>query len=208
MTIQNQNSPITASNLVPTVIGNVQGQEKAFDIFSRLLCDRIITISGEISQATSDLVVPQLLYLDSLSSEKITIYINSPGGCVSDGLAIIDCMKHLRSKVETIVLGQACSMGAMILAAGDKGLRKAYPHAEIMIHEPSAGTKGRHSDMKVAMEWGARIGSLLADLLVEYTGQPKEEILQKWEKDMYFTPKEALAYGVIDEILTPPVKES
>jgi len=190
------------SNLVPYVVEQTSRGERSYDIFSRLLKERIIIIGDEINQATASLVVAQLLFLAAEDPDKdISIYINSPGGSVTDGFAIFDTMNHIKPDVSTICMGMAASMGAFLLAAGAKGKRFALPNSEIMIHQPLGGAKGQATDIKIQAEQILKIKDKINNILSERTGQPLEKIQADCERDFFMSADEAKAYGLIDEIL-------
>ena len=190
------------SNLVPYVIEQTSRGERSYDIFSRLLKERIIIISDEINQATASLVVAQLLFLAAEDPDKdINIYINSPGGSVTDGFAIFDTMNHIKPDVSTICVGMAASMGAFLLAAGTKGKRFALPNSEIMIHQPLGGAKGQATDIKIQAEQILKIKDKINHILSERTGQPLEKIQVDCERDFFMSADEAKNYGLIDAIL-------
>lgn len=187
--------------LVPTVIEQTGRGERAYDIFSRLLNDRIIFLSDEVNDATASLVVAQMLFLESQDPDKdIYFYINSPGGSVTAGMAIYDTMKFIRCDVSTICIGLAASMGAFLLSAGTKGKRIALPHSEIMIHQPSGGARGQASDIKIQADLILRTRKTLNELLAEHTGQTVEQIEKDTERDHFMTADEALAYGIVDQV--------
>lgn len=187
--------------LVPTVIEQTGRGERAYDIFSRLLNDRIIFLSDEVNDATASLVVAQMLFLESQDPDKdIYFYINSPGGSVTAGMAIYDTMKFIRCDVSTICIGLAASMGAFLLSAGTKGKRIALPHSEIMIHQPSGGARGQASDIKIQADLILRTRRTLNELLAEHTGQSVEQIERDTERDHFMTAGEALAYGIVDQV--------
>ncbi len=190
------------SNLVPYVIEQTSRGERSYDIFSRLLKERIIFIGDEINQATASLVVAQLLFLAAEDPDKdINIYINSPGGSVTDGFAIFDTMNHIKPDVSTICVGMAASMGAFLLAAGKKGKRFALPNSEIMIHQPLGGAKGQATDIKIQAEQILKIKDKINNILSERTGQPLEKIQADCERDFFMSAEEAKNYGLIDSIL-------
>ena len=190
------------SNLVPYVVEQTSRGERSYDIFSRLLKERIIIIGDEINQATASLVVAQLLFLAAEDPDKdISIYINSPGGSVTDGFAIFDTMNHIKPDVSTICMGMAASMGAFLLAAGAKGKRFALPNSEIMIHQPLGGAKGQATDIKIQAEQILKIKDKINNILSERTGQPLEKIQADCERDFFMSAEEAKAYGLIDSIL-------
>ena len=189
-------------NLVPYVVEQTSRGERSYDIFSRLLKERIIFIGDEINQATASLVVAQLLFLAAEDPDKdINIYINSPGGSVTDGFAIFDTMNHIKPDVSTICMGMAASMGAFLLAAGAKGKRFALPNSEIMIHQPLGGAKGQATDIKIQAEQILKIKDKINNILSERTGQPLEKIQADCERDFFMSAEEAKAYGLIDSIL-------
>ena len=188
--------------LVPTVIEMTNRGERAYDIYSRLLKERIIFISGEINNVTADLVVAQLLFLESEDPNKdIQIYINSPGGSVSAGFAIFDTMNYIKPDVSTICIGMAASMGAFLLAAGKKGKRFALPNAEIMIHQPLGGAQGQASDIMIHAEKIIEIRQRINKILAEETGQPLEKIERDTDRDYFLSADEAKEYGLIDNVI-------
>ena len=190
------------SNLVPYVVEQTSRGERSYDIFSRLLKERIIIIGDEINQATASTVVAQLLFLAAEDPDKdINIYINSPGGSVTDGFAIFDTMNHIKPDVSTICMGMAASMGAFLLAAGAKGKRFALPNSEIMIHQPLGGAKGQATDIKIQAEQILKIKDRINKILSERTGQPLEKISHDCERDFFMSADEAKEYGLIDAIL-------
>ncbi len=189
-------------NLIPTVIEQSSRGERAYDIYSRLLKDRIIMLSGPIDDNVSNSVIAQLLFLDAQDSEKdIFIYINSPGGSVSAGLAIYDTMNFVKADVQTIVLGVAASMGSFLLTAGTKGKRFALPNAEILIHQPLGGAQGQASEIEIAAKHILNTRDRLNKILAERTNQPVEVIEKDTDRDNFMTPEEAKAYGLIDEVM-------
>ena len=191
------------SALVPTVIEQTNRGERAYDIFSRLLNDRIIFLSDEVNDATASLVVAQLLFLEAQDPDKdISFYINSPGGSVTAGMAIYDTMNFIKCDVSTICIGMAASMGAFLLSAGTKGKRIALPHSEIMIHQPLGGAQGQASDIKIRAELILRTRDMLNQILAENTGKPIEEIERDTDRDYFMTAQQALEYGIIDKIYT------
>ena len=191
------------NDLVPNVIEKTANGERAYDIFSRLLKDRIIFIGDEITDATASLVVAQLLFLESEDPDKdIHIYINSPGGSVTAGMAIYDTMRYIKPDVSTICVGLAASMGAFLLAAGTKGKRYALPNAEIMIHQPLGGAQGQASDVKIHAEFLLKTRDKLNKILSENTGKPLEVIERDTDRDNFMIAEEAKAYGLIDEVMT------
>ena len=187
--------------LVPYVVEQTNRGERSYDIFSRLLNDRIIVLSDEVNDATASLVVAQLLYLEGQDSEKdISLYINSPGGSVSAGLAIYDTMQYIKCDVSTICMGMAASMGAFLLSSGAKGKRYALPNSEIMIHQPSGGAQGQASDIKITADHILRIRERLNKILAENTGKPLEVIAADTERDNFMTAQEAMEYGLVDKV--------
>lgn len=188
--------------LVPMVVEQTNRGERSYDIFSRLLKERIIFLGGEVSDVTADLIVAQLLFLEAEDPEKdIQIYINSPGGSVSAGFAIFDTMQYIKPNVSTICIGRAASMGAFLLAAGAKGKRFALPNADIMIHQPLGGTQGQAEDIRIQAEKIIQIRERINEILSERTGQPLERISKDTDRDYYMTASEAVAYGIIDEVV-------
>ena len=190
------------SALVPYVIEQTSRGERSFDIYSRLLQERIIFLSEEVNVVTASLVVAQLLFLDSEDPEKdIHFYINSPGGSVSAGLAIYDTMQHVRADVSTICLGMAASMGSFLLAGGKKGKRFILPNAEVMIHQPMGGTQGQASDIKIQADHILATRARLNKILSENTGKPLEIIEQDTDRDNWLSAQEAVEYGLVDQII-------
>ncbi|MEB3430039.1 ATP-dependent Clp endopeptidase proteolytic subunit ClpP [Citroniella saccharovorans] len=188
--------------MVPVVVEQTSRGERSYDIYSRLLKERIIFLSGEINDQVANLVVAQLLFLVAEDPEKdISLYINSPGGSVSAGLAIYDTIEYVKCDVSTICIGQAASMGAFLLAAGKKGKRYALPNADIMIHQPLGGAQGQAEDIKIQAEKILKVRKLLNDILVERTGQPLKKIEKDTDRDFYMTSEEAVKYGIIDEVI-------
>ena len=189
-------------SLVPYVVEQTSRGERSYDIFSRLLNDRIIMLSEEVNSTTASLVVAQLLYLEAQDPEKdIQFYINSPGGSVTDGMAIYDTMQYIKCDVSTICVGMAASMGAFLLSSGTKGKRLALPNAEIMIHQPSAGTQGQITDMAIHLKRLEVIKKRLNAILADNTGRSVEEITAACERDNFMTAEEAVAYGLIDKVI-------
>lgn len=189
-------------SLVPYVIEQTSRGERSYDIFSRLLNDRIIVLSDEVNDATASLIVAQLLYLEGQDPDKdISLYINSPGGSVTSGFAIYDTMQYIKCDVSTICMGLAASMGAFLLSSGRKGKRYALPNSEIMIHQPSGGAQGQASDIKIVADHILKTRENLNRILAENTGQPLEKIAIDTERDNFMSPKEALEYGLIDKVL-------
>ena len=192
------------SSLVPYVVEQTSRGERSYDIFSRLLNDRIIMLSDQVNDATASLVVAQLLYLESQDTEKdISLYINSPGGSITSGMAIYDTMQYIKCDVSTICIGMAASMGAFLLAAGTKGKRFALPNSEIMIHQPliSGGLSGQCTDIKIHSDHLVRIRQRMNEMLAENTGKPFEQVQADTERDNYMTAQEALEYGIIDKVI-------
>jgi len=188
--------------LVPYVVEQTNRGERSYDIFSRLLNDRIIMLCDEVNDATASLVVAQLLYLEGQDSDKdISLYINSPGGSITAGLAIYDTMKYIKCDVSTICMGMAASMGAFLLSAGTKGKRLALPNSTIMIHQPSGGAQGQATDMRIHTEWILDVKKKLNKMLSEATGQPLEVIERDTERDNFMTAQQALEYGLVDRII-------
>lgn len=188
-------------NLIPVIVDKEKNTERSYDIFSRLLKERIILISGEITDETSNIVIAQLLYLDSLNNNDISIYINSPGGSVTAGLAIYDTMNFVKSNVSTICVGIAASMGAFLLSSGTKGKRFCLPNSEVMIHQPLGGVKGQATEIKIVAEHILKTKSKLNQILSINTGKDITQIEKDTERDHYLNAKEALDYGLIDKII-------
>ena len=189
-------------NLVPTIIEKSHNGERAYDIYSRLLKDRIIILNGEIDDNTANTVVAQLLYLDSLNNDDISLYINSPGGSITAGMAIYDTMNFIKSDVSTICIGMAASMAAFLLASGSKSKRYSLPNSEIMIHQPLGGAKGQATEIQIAAERIIKLKNKLNRILSEKTNQPLGKITEDTERDKFMDSKEALDYGLIDKIIT------
>ena len=193
---------------VPMVVERSNTGERAYDIYSRLLKDRIIFLGGPIDDAVANTVVAQLLFLESEDPDKdIHLYINSPGGVVTAGLAIYDTMQYIKPDVSTICIGQAASMGALLLTAGAKGKRYALPNARIMIHQTLGGAQGQSTDIQIQAREIQRIREVINDILVESTGKDRETVVQDTERDNFMTAEEAKAYGLVDEVITRPVKK-
>jgi len=193
---------IEKSNLVPTVIETTNRGERAYDIFSRLLKERIVMLSEEVNNVTASLVTAQLLFLEAEDPDKdIQFYINSPGGSVSDGLMIFDTMQHIKPDVQTICMGMSASMGAFLLAAGAKGKRFMLPNAEVMIHQPSGGTQGQATDIQIAAKHIQKTKDRLNRLMSEMTGQKLETIEKDMDRDNWLTAEEAIKYGIVDQIM-------
>ena len=194
-------------SLVPYVVEQTSRGERSYDIFSRLLNDRIILLNEEVNSASAGLVVAQLLYLEGQDPEKdISLYINSPGGVITDGMAIYDTMQYIKCDVSTICMGMAASMGAFLLAAGAKGKRYALPNAEIMIHQPSGGAQGQATDIQIQAERILQTKKSLNTILAERTGQPYEVICKDTERDNFMTAQQAMEYGLIDKVIATKSK--
>ena len=190
-------------SLVPMVIEQTGRGERSFDIFSRLLNERIVMLSDEVNDVTASLVIAQLLHLEAEDPDKdISFYINSPGGSVSAGLAIFDTMNYIKCDVSTICMGMAASMGSFLLTAGAKGKRLALPNSEIMIHQPMGGARGQATEIKIVADHIIKTRARLNKILSEQTGQPMEVIERDTERDFYMTAEEAMNYGLVDKILT------
>ena len=188
-------------NLVPIIVDKELDGERSYDIFSRLLKNRIILLSGEINDACSSSIIAQLLYLDSISNEDISLYINSPGGSVSAGMAIYDTMNFIKSDVATICVGMAASMGAFLLSSGQKGKRSALPSSEIMIHQPLGGAEGQATEIKIVAEHITKLKKKLNTILAKNTKKSLKTIENDTERDHYLDAEEALEYGLIDKII-------
>ena len=187
--------------LIPTIIEKTNNSERAYDIYSRLLKDRIIILTGEIDDNTANIVVAQLLYLDSINNNDISLYINSPGGSITAGMAIYDTMNFIKSDVSTICLGMAASMGAFLLSSGTKGKRYCLPNSEVMIHQPLGGASGQATEIKIAAEHILKIKEKLNKILASNTNKDIKTIESDTERDNYLSSEEALQYGLIDQIL-------
>lgn len=188
--------------LVPYVIEQTNRGERSYDIFSRLLSDRIVVLSDEVNDATASLVVAQLLFLEGQDPDKdISLYINSPGGSVTSGLAIYDTMQYIKCDVSTICMGIAASMGAFLLSSGAKGKRLALPNSEIMIHQPSGGTQGQATEIEIAARHILRTREKLNRILAENTGQPMDVIARDTERDNFLSAQEAMEYGLVDRVI-------
>lgn len=189
--------------LVPTVIENTSRGERAYDIYSRLLKDRIIMLSGEVEDNMANSIIAQLLFLDAQDSNKdIYLYINSPGGVITSGLAILDTMNFIKSDVQTIAMGMAASMASVLLACGTKGKRFALPNAEVMIHQPSGGAQGQQTDIEISANHILDTRKRLNQILAKATGQTLKKIQADTERDNFMTAEEAKAYGLIDDVMT------
>ena len=199
----------TIKNLIPYVIEQTSYGERSYDVYSRLLKDRIIFLCEEVNSQTASSIVAQLLFLESMDPEKdIMLYINSPGGSVTDGLAIYDTMNYISCDVSTICVGMAASMGAFLLSSGTKGKRIALPNSEIMIHQPLGGYKGQATDMLIHTEWMMQIKEKLNRILSQNTGKDYEEVVKDTERDNFMTAEQALEYGLVDKILTNKKSEN
>ena len=194
---------------IPIVIETSGRSERAYDIYSRLLKDRIVFIGGPIDDNVANVVVAQLLFLESEDPDKdIHLYINSPGGVVTAGLAIYDTMQYIKPDVSTICIGQAASMGSLLLTAGAKGKRFALPLARIMIHQPLGGAQGQSTDIQIQAKEILRLREVGNDILVKHTGQSRDKVVADTERDNFMSAEEAKAYGLIDEVITRPVKKT
>lgn len=191
--------PITGQ-LVPVVVESTSRGERSFDIFSRLLRERIVFVTGQVEDNMASLIVAQLLFLESENSQDISMYINSPGGVVTAGMAIHDTMQYIKPKVRTVCIGQAASMGSFLLAAGEPGMRVALPNARIMIHQPSGGARGMASDIEIQAKEILRIKARMNDLYVQYTGQTLETIERAMDRDTFLEADEALKFGLVDKV--------
>jgi len=188
-------------SLVPIIVDKEQNGERSYDIFSRLLKDRIIILSGEIDDNLANIIVSELLYLDSINHEDISLYINSPGGSITSGMAIMDTMNYIKSDVKTICIGLAASMAAFLLSCGKKGKRYILPNAEVMIHQPLGGVQGQATEIKIVAERIINLRKKLNTMLSQNTGQPLDKIEQDTERDHFLDAKESKEYGLVDEIL-------
>lgn len=186
---------------IPTVIEKQGHSERAYDLYSRLLKDRVVMMTTDVEDSMASNIVAQLLFLDSISDETIHMYINSPGGVVTAGMAIYDTMQYIRSPVSTICMGQACSMGALLLCAGEPGMRFALPNARIMIHQPLGGSQGQVTDILIAAEESKRIKEMTATIISKHSNKPIELIHEDTERDNFMSAQEAVDYGLIDEII-------
>lgn len=193
-------------SLVPIIVDKEQNGERSYDIFSRLLKDRIIILSGEIDDNLANVIVSELLYLDSINHEDISLYINSPGGSITAGMAIMDTMNYIKSDVKTICIGLAASMAAFLLSCGEKGKRYILPNAEVMIHQPLGGVQGQATEIKIVAERIINLRKKLNTMLSKNTGQPLDKIEQDTERDHFLDAKESKEYGLVDEILTKKEK--
>lgn len=190
------------NSLVPMVVESSEKGERSFDIYSRLLRDRIVILGDEVNHVTANLIVAQLLFLEAEDPEKdIMFYINSPGGSISDGLAIYDTMQYIKCDVQTVCMGMAASMGAFLLAGGTKGKRYCLPNAEVMIHQPLGGAKGQATDIQIQAEHIIRTKQKMNEMLASFTGQDIETIKRDTERDNYMTAEQAKAYGLVDHVV-------
>ncbi len=188
-------------NIVPTIIEKSSNGEKVYDIYSRLLKDRIIMLSGEINDVNASIIVSELLYLDSINNNDISIYINSPGGSVTAGMSIYDTMNFIKSDVSTICVGMAASMAAFLLSSGTKGKRYCLPNSEVMIHQPLGGCEGQATEIKIAAERILKLKEKMNKLLAINTGQNIKKVSKDTERDHFLSADEALSYGIVDEVL-------
>ena len=196
-----------SSSLVPYVVEQSPRGERSYDIFSRLLNDRIVFLGEEVTDVSANLVIAQLLHLESQDSEKdISLYINSPGGSVTAGLAILDTMNYIKCDVSTICLGECASMGAVLLSAGAKGKRYCLPNSMVLIHQPSGGAQGQQTEIQIVADFMRKTRDRLNNILASNTGQPLEVIERDTERDNYMTAEEAMAYGLVDKVLTSRVE--
>lgn len=197
----------TTSYLIPTVIESSHRGERAWDIYSRLLKDRIIFLGTEVNDQVANVIVAQMLFLESEDPDKdIYLYINSPGGVITAGMAIYDTMQIIRPDVSTICMGQAASMGAVLLAAGAKGKRRCLPNARVLIHQPLGGTRGQATDIEIHAKEILRMREVLNKILADRTGQPYERISRDTDRDYILSAQEAVEYGLVDEVLSRPIK--
>jgi ATP-dependent Clp protease protease subunit len=193
----------TMSNLIPMVVETTNRGERAYDIYSRLLKERIIFVTGGIDDVVASVVCAQLLFLESENQNKdISFYVNSPGGIITSGMAIYDTMRYIRPDISTVCIGQAASMGSLLLCAGAKGKRYALPNSRIMIHQPSGGTQGQATDIEIQAREILAVRARLNQIYAEHSGQPLDVIETNVERDRYMTPEEALDFGLIDEVVT------
>ena len=188
-------------NLIPVIVDKNSNGERSYDIFSRLLKDRIILLSGEIDDNLANIIVSELLYLDSINHEDISLYINSPGGSITSGMAIMDTMNFIKSEVSTICIGMAASMGAFLLSCGTKGKRYILPNAEVMIHQPLGGVEGQATEIKIVAERILKLKEKLNKILSHNTGKNLKDITKDTERDYFLDSNEALEYGIVDKIL-------
>ncbi|HLV06132.1 MAG TPA: ATP-dependent Clp protease proteolytic subunit [Croceibacterium sp.] len=198
--------PVTGA-LVPVVVESTSRGERSFDIFSRLLRERIVFVTGEVEDQMASLIVAQLLFLESENSQDISMYINSPGGVVTAGMAIHDTMQYIKPKVRTVCVGQAASMGSFLLAAGEPGMRVALPNARIMVHQPSGGARGMASDIEIQAKEILRIRKRMNDLYAKYTGQTLSDIEKAMDRDTFLEAEEALKFGIVDKVFAHRPKD-
>ena len=198
--------PVTGA-LVPVVVESTSRGERSFDIFSRLLRERIVFVTGEVEDQMASLIVAQLLFLESENSQDISMYINSPGGVITAGMAIHDTMQYIKPKVRTVCIGQAASMGSFLLAAGEPGMRVALPNARIMVHQPSGGARGMASDIEIQAKEILRIRARMNDLYVRYTGQSLTDIEKALDRDTFLEADEALKFGIVDKVFAHRPKD-
>ena len=198
--------PVTGA-LVPVVVESTSRGERSFDIFSRLLRERIVFITGEVEDHMASLIVAQLLFLESENSQDISMYINSPGGVVTAGMAIHDTMQYIKPKVRTVCVGQAASMGSFLLAAGEPGMRVALPNARIMVHQPSGGARGMASDIEIQAREILRIRQRMNDLYVKYTGKSLTDIEKAMDRDTFLEAEEAMKFGIVDKVFAHRPKD-
>ena len=198
--------PVTGA-LVPVVVESTSRGERSFDIFSRLLRERIVFITGEVEDHMASLIVAQLLFLESENSQDISMYINSPGGVVTAGMAIHDTMQYIKPKVRTVCVGQAASMGSFLLAAGEPGMRIALPNSRIMVHQPSGGARGMASDIEIQAKEILRIRARMNDLYVKYTGRSLTDIEKALDRDTFLEAEEALKFGIVDKVFAHRPKD-
>ena len=195
--------------LVPMVVEQTNRGERSYDIYSRLLKDRIVFLGGEIDDNVANLVVAQLLFLEMEDPDAdISLYINSPGGSVTAGMAIYDTMQYIKPQVRTVCIGMASSMGAFLLMAGEKGKRLALPNSEVMIHQPLGGAQGQATDVQIRAEWLLKTKVKMTQMMADMTGQPLEKVKADVERDYFMSAREALDYGIIDEIYQPRSKQA
>jgi ATP-dependent Clp protease, protease subunit len=198
--------PVTGA-LVPVVVESTSRGERSFDIFSRLLRERIVFITGEVEDHMASLIVAQLLFLESENSQDISMYINSPGGVVTAGMAIHDTMQYIKPKVRTVCVGQAASMGSFLLAAGEPGMRVALPNARIMVHQPSGGARGMAADIEIQAKEILRIRKRMNDLYAKYTGKTLTDIEKAMDRDTFLEADEALKFGIVDKVFAHRPKD-
>ena len=201
--MNNNTQTIASSILIPTVIENDGRVERAYDIYSRLLKERIIFLGSDVNSHSANLIVAQLLFLQNEDPKKdIMLYINSPGGSVYDGMAIFDTIQHIKNDVQTVGIGLQASMGAFLLSSGTKGKRYLLPHAKVMIHQPSSGTRGKVTDMEIDLKESLKTRQLLNEILAKNTGQKLSKIEKDVDRDYWMTAEEAVAYGIADKVIS------